>query len=138
MAVQSAPVLPQTPNVGLVLMSTTATASTFVTAYTGGPNGSKITAISAVNSSTAIINLLGAINSAATNFIFNAVSLVSNAGINGSLSPGSLMGSFQAIDGDGNPYLFLASSAQTLNVTITSSVPTTGGFVAVTVTAADF
>jgi len=138
MAVQSAPVLPQTPNVGVTQLTTTAAANTFVTAYTGGANGSKITAISAVNSSTSTINLLGAINSAATNFVFNAVSLVSNAGINGTTSPGSLMGSFQAIDGDGNPYLFLASSAQTLTVTITSSIPTTGGFVAVTVTAADF
>src|SRR5882672_337150 len=138
MAVQSSPVLPQKPNVGVTQFTTTGTASTFVTAYTGGANGSKITAISAVNSSTATINLLGAINSAATNFVFNAVQLVSNAGINGALAPGTLMGSFQAIDGDGNPYLFLASSAQTLNITITSSIPTTGGFVSVVVTAADF
>lgn len=138
MAVQSAPVLPQTPNVGVVQLSTSTAANNFVTAYTGGANGSKITAISAVNSSTSTINLFAAINSAATNFIFNSVQLVSNAGINGVLSPGSLMGSYQAIDGDGNPYLFLASSAQTLNVAISGSIQTAGGFVAVTVTAADF
>src|SRR5882724_12564660 len=123
MAVQSSPVLPQKPALNLTQFTTTATAGSFVTLYTGGTNGSKITSVSATNSSTGSTVLQLAASSTASgslvNYIISAVTLPAGLGTDGSTPPATLLNAVDfAIDGDGSPYLFLTSSLQALTVTI--------------------
>ncbi len=142
MAVQSSPVLPQTPKINSVQFTTTAAAASSLTLYNGGPNGSKITSISATNSSTQSLGTrLNFVSSTPTTFIVNTISTPINAGIDGVTQPSNLMGtSFSAlpIDGDGNQYLFLTSSLQSISITITASIQVAGGFLNVTAIGADF
>jgi len=140
MAVQSSPVLPQTPKLTLTQLTTTATVGTFTTAYTGGTNGSKITGIFvACNSTTAIGVRVALQSSAGTNMNMNAVVPTTGAGFDGTNPPITFMsGNFMPIDGDGNPYLFLTSSTQLLTVTLGSSIPTTNGFINLFVIGSDF
>lgn len=145
MAVQSSPVLPQTPKLNLTQFTTGSAAGTFVNLYTGGTNGSKVTGVSATNTSSASIVLQLAISSTASgalvNYNINSATLVSSAGSDGSDAPVSLMSNATfPVDGDGNPYLFLTSSLQILTVTIATSVPgaTTAKAVNVIAVGADF
>lgn len=145
MAVQSSPVLPQTPKVAVTQFTTTAAANTFVSLYTGGANGSKITGVVVTNTSTQTIVAQLAINStasgAAVNYIVSAASLSATAGSDGTTAAVNLMNPTLAVfpvDGDNNPYLFLTSSNISLQVTITSSIQTAAKTVNVAAIGADF
>jgi len=152
MAVQSSPVLPQTPKVAVTQFTSsspvsTVSGSTFTTLYTGGTNGTKISSVFVSNTSTsagivAILTLTSTVSGATANYPLMSISM-----------PALLVGydtviqsqnMFPAaylplpIDGDGNPYLFLTSSLNTLAVGISSAIQTTGGRVSFTVIAADF
>jgi hypothetical protein len=152
MAVQSSPVLPQTPFTQVAQFSTTSAittvaGSTFTTLCTGGVNGSKITSVMVSNTSTqaAITGILaiGSTVSGAQLFypLASTVLPALGTGFTAALVPVTLFstsGNPLPVDGDGNPYLFLTSTAYTLSVGIGSSIQTTGGRVSFVAIGADF
>lgn len=152
MAVQSSPVLPQTPKITVTQLSTTATAvsltsSGYTTLYTGGTNGSKITGVMASNTSTG----------AAINAILTIGSTVSGAQLFYQVASATLPALTSAfdtvitsvnlfanttiplpLDGDGNPYLLLTSTAYTLSVGVSSAPQTANSRVSFVAIGADF
>jgi len=152
MAVQSSPVLPQTPKMAVTQYTSsspvsTVNGSTFVTLYTGGVNGSKITSVMASNTSTsALINAILTVGSTVSGAqlyypIASATLPALGSGYDTTLSSVSLFNSAinpLPVDGDGNPYIFLASTAYTLSVGISSAIQTTGGRVSFEAIGADF
>lgn len=152
MAVQSSPVLPQTPKITVTQFTsqsavTTVAGSTFTTLYTGGVNGSKITGIFASNTSTsALINAIltvGSTVSGAQLFypIASATLPSLTSGYDTTVISQNLIGTTTTplpIDGDGEPYVLLTSTAYTLSVGISSAIQTTGGRVSFVAIGADF
>lgn len=124
------PTFVKTPNRGLAQISTGSATGT-VTLYTGGVNGSKIVGINGANNSTAVGNYgLILINNSIQYFVA-VTSMSAGAGetvgipgvsfLNTALTPGL------PIDSDGNPYLTLASTADSLVVFTFTTIPTAGG-----------
>lgn len=151
MAVQSSPVLPQTPKISVTQFTSsspvsTVAGSTFTTIYTGGTNGTKVTSVFVTNTSTsaliaAILTLTSTVSGASANYPIGALVLPSLANYDSAFAGQNLFGSATVplpVDGDGNPYLFLTSSLNTLAAGISSAIQTTGGRVSFTVIAADF
>lgn len=151
MAVQSSPVLPQTPKVSVTQFTSsspvsTVAGSTFATIYTGGTNGTKVTSVFVTNTSTsaliaAILTLTSTVSGAAANYPIGSLVLPSLANYDSAVVGQNLFASATIplpVDGDGNPYLFLTSSLNTLAAGISSAIQTTGGRVSFTVIAADF
>lgn len=155
MAVQSSPVLPQTPKTGVVqytsaaVVQTVATSTTpqMTTLFTGGANGSKVTSVIASNTSTnaliqAILTVGSTISGAQLFYPVASVTLPSlTSGYDTLLTGQNLFANATLplpVDGDGNPYLFLASTAYTLSVAISSAPQTNGGRVSIVAIGADF
>lgn len=151
MAVQSSPVLPQTPKIAVTQFTsqsaaTTVAGSTFTTLYTGGVNGSKITSVIASNTSTgaainAILTIGSTVSGAQLFYPVGSVTMPSLASFDAALTSVNLFANATVplpVDGDGNPYLFLTSTAYTLSVGISSVPQTTGGRVSFEAIGADF
>jgi len=152
MPVQSSPVLPQTPKIAVTQFTSsspvsTVAGSTFTTLYTGGTNGTKITSVTASNTSTsglivAILTITSTASGALLNYPLASVTLTAlSAGYDTALISANLFANTTfplPIDGDGNPYLFLNSSLNTLAVGLSSAIQTTGGRVSFTAIGADF
>lgn len=153
MAVQSSPVLPQTPKIAVTQFTTTATATTianstttFTALYTGGTNGSKITSVLATNTSTqAVMDCLLSVGSTVSGaqlyYPLVGVTVPGVTDLTTTLVSYNLFSSTTLplpVDGDGNPYLFLASTSYTLSVGIGSSIQTTNGRVSFIAIGADF
>ncbi len=150
MAVQSSPVLPQTPKLTLVQFSTTTAISsnslgTFTTLYTGGVNGSKITSVLATNaSSTAVSGILTFVSTtsgASLNYVVGSVVLPAVTDLTSNTNATSLFVGTTLplpVDGDGNPYLFLTSTAYALSVGIGSSIRSDAGRVTFVAIGSDF
>lgn len=151
MAVQSSPVLPQTPKISVTQFTSsspvsTVAGSTFTTIYTGGTNGTKVTSVFVTNTSTsaliaAILTVTSTGSGASANYPIGSLVLPSLSNYDSAFAGQNLFGSVTVplpVDGDGNPYLFLTSSLNTLAAGISSAIQTTGGRVSFTVIAADF
>jgi hypothetical protein len=126
------PTFVKTPNWGAVQITTGTGSSVAVTVYTGGANGSKINALIAVSAgSTSAFDVQWGVSSGGTLFIHGTASVAAGAGSTDSIASVNLMSASNvpvAIDSDGNPYVFLPSSAYTLQAKspATSSTWTTG------------
>lgn len=135
------PTFVKTPNTQVTSISTGNTNATAVI-YTGGANGSKISSVILTASTTSTQDVrIAIVSSASVLSYINTVSVSTAAGFTSGQSPiNGLAGAPLAIDSDGNPFLFLNSSAQTLNVLLTqsSSIWTSGAFIAAVVTGGDF
>lgn len=151
MAVQSSPVLPQTPKVGVAQLSTTAVAvslasSGYTTLYTGGVNGSKITSVIVTNTSTggainAVLTIGSTVSGAQLFYQVSSITMPALASFDQQIQPVSLFNSSSVllpIDGDGQPYLFLNSTAYTLSVGVSSAPQTNNGRVNFIAIGADF
>lgn len=150
MAVQSSPVLPQTPKVTLTQFTTASAISsnsvaTFTTLYTGGTNGSKITSVMASNTSSntvsGILTVGSTVSGAALNYVIAAAPLAGVTDLTSAVTSVNLFANATVplpVDGDGNPYLFLTSTAYTLGVGIGSSIQTAVGRVTFIAIGADF
>jgi hypothetical protein len=109
----------KTPNWGAVQITTGTGSSTIVTVYTGGTNGSKISAFiaTAVNT-TAAFDVQWGVSSGGTFYLYDATSIPVVAGSSDLTPAVSLMSASNvpglAVDSDGNPFIFLPSSAYTL------------------------
>jgi hypothetical protein len=136
------PTFVKTPNRGLVQIST-ATGTGTVTLYTGGANGSKIVSVNMTNSSTAAtVTMTLQIASGGTNYPLVTSAIPGGAGTNGTnatFAPLTGIGPFGLpIDSDGNQYLLLASSADTLVANLSSGIQTTGGLATFYTVGGDF
>lgn len=117
----------QTPNRGIVqFLQGTDVAGTYKTLYTAGANGSKVTALWATNNDASATHVLTCqiVNTAVK---YGGVTLLSivNAGFLTAVPPQSMMTpavwAGLPIDGNGNPYLTLASG-DTLQCTFATAL----------------
>jgi hypothetical protein len=112
------PTFVKTPNWGATQITTGTGQNVAVTVYTGGTNGSKINAFLGVSiGTTSAFDLLWGVSSGGTLFIYGTSSIPANAGATSAIPTVNLMSNANvplAIDSDGCPYLFLPSSAYTL------------------------
>lgn len=124
MAVTATPIFPQTiKNTAITILP--ATASAFVTAYTGGTNGSKVEnwIISSTDTTTRDLQVSFTI-SAATN-LMTTINIPVNAGNTNAIPSINMLTQTQlpglARDSNGNPYLYIASGT-TLQISSTTTV----------------
>jgi hypothetical protein len=112
------PTFVKTPNLAAAAISTGISGQATVALYTGGANGSKINALVATaQNTTAPFDCHFGVSSGGTNWYIGTASVPISAGTASSVPSVNLMSNANAplsIDSDGNPFLFLASSAWTL------------------------
>lgn len=122
----------KTPNWGATQITTGTGSSTVVTIYAGGVSGSKIPALMAVSlGTTAAFDVQWGISSGGTLFIHGTALVSANAGSTDTVPSVNLMSNANvplAFDSDGNPFIFLPSSAYSLQAKTpaTSSTWATG------------
>jgi len=130
------PTFVKTPNFGATQITTGTGSSTVVTIYTGGANGSKIPGFVAAGITTsAAFDVQWGISSGGTLYIIGTFSVPAGAGSTDSIPTVNAFTSSNAvgltIDSDGNPFLFLPSSAYSLQAKTpaTSSTWTSGAVI---------
>lgn len=135
------PTFVKTPNRGLTLIST-GTGQGLVTLYTGGANGSKIVSVNATTTSTTALDVQMYITNLGNNYYLGTTNVAALAGTKSSVNAVALLNTTAIpglpVDSDGNPYLILASSADTLTLTSGATVPTTGGLIFASAVGGDF
>lgn len=136
------PTFVKTPNVQVTQITTGAgIAGGFVTIYTGGVNGSKVVGctIAANTSATQDVRIAVVSSGSVTGYI-NTVSVPTTAGFASANIPVNGLSNILPVDSDGNPFVFLASSATLLQAqtTTNSSQWTAANFISFTVSAGDF
>lgn len=133
------PTFVKTPNFGAVQITTGTGSSVAVTVYTGGSNGSKISALIAVSvGTTNPYDVQWGVSSGGALYILGTNSVAVGAGSTDSIPSTNLMAVSNvplAADSDGNPYIFLPSNAYTLQAKTpaTSSSWATGAVINVIV-----
>lgn len=134
------PTFVKTPNAGIINISTgNGTALGFVTIYTGGANGSKITGLTITSNTSVAQDVRISVSNGTNTAFINSVSVPTAAGINSSIPPvNGFTNTALAIDSDGNPFLILPSTSWTLiaQATTNSSQWTTGNTIYLMVTSA--
>lgn len=115
----------KTPNNGATQITTGTGQNTAVTVYAGGANGSKITAfIGAGLGTTGAFDVQWGTSSGGALYIYGTVSIPSSAGNNSATPSVNMFNTTNvpglSLDSDGNPYVFLASSAWTLQARTTA------------------
>lgn len=128
MAVTATPALPQTPQSG-VFQITSTMGTALQTVYTGGVNGSKITAIIGTSTdASAAHDIQIGITKSSTFYVLGTISVPSSAG-NGSatpsvnlLDPTIIKG--LPVDSDGQIYIFLSGTAATIQTKALTAVST--------------
>lgn len=112
------PTFVKTPNWGATQITTGSGSSGVVTVYTGGASGSKINALLAVSvGTTAAFDVQWGVSSGGTLFIHGTALVAAGAGSTDSIASANLISNANvslAIDSDGNSFLFLPSSAYSL------------------------
>ena len=114
------PTFVKTPNVGAVQITTGTGSSAFVSVYTGAANGSKIAGFiaTAVNTTAAFDVQWGILNATSSFFMLATSSVPQSAGSASSVAAINLLNNANlpslTLDSDGNPFIFLRSSADSL------------------------
>jgi hypothetical protein len=146
MTITSTPVFVQTPKNGLAQISTAITSSGLVTILTGSSNGTKVSGFIGTTflTTNAYDVLWGITNNSSTFYLVGTVLMSAGAGSTDSISTVNFMSTSAVpgltLDSDGNPFIFLKSSLDTLQAKspATSSTWTTGAVINLVVTAGDF
>lgn len=122
------PTFVKTPNWGATQITTGTGSSVAVTVYTGGANGSKIPAFLGVSvGTTSAFDVQWGVSSGGTLFIHGTVSVAVSAGTSNGVATTNFMSNSAvplSIDSDGNPYLFLPSSAYSLQAKVPATSST--------------
>ena len=125
MAVTATPVFVQTPQVALAVVSTV-TGLTAVTLLTGGTNGSKVVSLTAASTNGGAIVVSVAVVRSAVSYTLGTFSVPANSGTDGATAAFNILGSTLIsglpVDNDGQLYLFLATSADSVTLTPTTTV----------------
>lgn len=129
MAMTATPALPQNPRHFSVQITTGTGSSTLVTLQTGGANGTKITSVIASNGDSTANTITVGITNTAIFYPLATVTLPANAGTSSAalavamLAPANIT---LPVDNDGQQYIFLNSSLDTLQVKA-ALVPSSAG-----------
>lgn len=122
------PTFVKTPNWGATQITTGTGQNGLVTIYTGGTNGSKISALLCISAGTTnSFDVQWGVSSGGTFFNYGTSLITANAGATDTVPTVNLMSNTNvplAIDSDGNPFLFLPSSAYTLQARCTATTST--------------
>lgn len=133
------PTFVKTPNSGLVQITTGTGSSGAVTVYTGGTNGSKISALFAVSvGTTTAFDVQWGVSNGTTLFVYGTGSLAISAGSSDSVPALNLMSNANVplpIDSDGNPFFFLPTSSYTLQAKMPATSSTWAAGAAVNIIA---
>lgn len=113
------PTFVKTPKVGAVQITTGTGSSTVVTIYAGGADGSKVPGlIAAAVNTTGAFDVQWGISSGGTLYVMGTVSVSCSAGSSNSVPSINLFNATSmpglTLDSDGNPFIFLQSSAYSL------------------------
>ena len=137
------PTFVKTPNANAAQISTGVTASSAVTVYTGGANGSKIPGfIAAAIGTTGAFDVQWGVSNGTTLFTYGTVSIPAGAGSSDSIPTVNMFNTTNmpqlTNDSDGNAYVILPSSSWTLQAKspATSSAWATGAVINLIVPAA--
>ena len=137
------PTFVKSPNAGIARISNTSSASSIVTVYTGGTNGSKVNSlVAAAVNTTAAFDIQWGIQSGSTIGLIGTSSVPIGAGQVSSVPSVNLFNMNScpglSLDSDGNPYCFLPSTGWSLFVSVTASSTlwAAGAAVIVTITSA--
>jgi hypothetical protein len=118
-AVTSTPVFVQVPK-NYKVQILPADASNLKTIATGGTNGSKVSAIMVTSSDTSARDVTWGITTGGTFFPLGTVTIAITAGQVNSAPAVNLMDLSKTpgmpLDGDGNPFVFLSSASDTLQI----------------------
>lgn len=134
-------VQPQTPNRGIVqFLQGTDTAGTYKTLYTGGSNGSIIKGIYATTNDASAAHLLTCqIVNTAVKYGGVAITIPISSGFANAVPPINIMAPANWVglptDSDGNPFLFLASTSDTIQCTFATNLTSTDVINLVAITA---
>jgi hypothetical protein len=124
------PTFVKTPNVGLAQIST-GSGTNLVTAYTGGVNGSKISGITLFQTSTATLTVNLYVVTASTNYYITQVSVPT-------VTATTAFPTTLPVDSDGNTFLILASTTDSVQVQSNATLPTATSVLSIITTAGDF
>ena len=128
----------QTPNLPKLQFLNASTPGTYATAYTGSANGSKIVGLYVSNndSSTTHVVTCGRFNGGTQ---YESYSVTTTSPASGSYNDLSILATWPGlpVDSDGNPYMYLGSSSDTLQCTFATTI-TSGKAVNIGGVAADF
>lgn len=127
------PTFVKTPNFSATQI-TTGTGASITTVYIGGANGSKVNALFAVANTTGTFDVRWGIAVGGVAYIHSTVSVPNGAGVASATPSVNLLSNSNvplATDSDGNPYVFLASSAYSLfaQATAGTSLWAAGSFI---------
>ena len=142
-AVTATPVFVQAPKLATVqFLQGTDTAGTYKVLYTGGTNGSKIVGIIATSNDASASHLVTCqLARSAVSYGGVAVTVPVNAGFANAAPPVSLMSptvwAGLPFDSDGNPFLYLSGSGDTITCTFATAL-TTSDVINVIAVVADF
>lgn len=129
MAVTATPALPQNPRHASVQVTTGTGSSALVTLQTGGTNGTKVTSVIASNGDSTANTISVGITTAAVFYPLATVTLPANAGTSSANAAVAMLSTNYItlpVDNDGQQYIFLNSSLDTLQVKATL-VPSSAG-----------
>lgn len=129
MPVTATPSLPQNPRHQSVQVTTGTGSSTLVGLQTGGSNGTKITSVMVSNGDSTANTVTVGITTAAVFYPLATVSLPANAGTSSATPAVALLSTTNItlpVDNDGQQYIFLNSSLDTLQVKA-ALVPSSAG-----------
>lgn len=121
----------QTPKLALVqFLQGTDTAGTYKTLYTGNANGTKISGLWMNNNDPSAAHLVTCqIVRSAVLYGGVAITSVASAGFSNTSPPQNLMSSTSwpglPVDGNGNPYIYLASASDSLQCTFATALTST-------------
>lgn len=127
-AVTATPVFPQLPGLGLQnFIQGTDTAGTFKAVYTGGTNGSKCVGLIASSTDGSAAHLITIqLKRTATSYTVMAATVAASAGNANGVPPQPLMGpglwTGLPTDSDGNPFIYLATSADSIQATYATAL----------------
>jgi hypothetical protein len=134
-------ITPQAPNRGVLQFTTASTASTYLTLYTAGANGSKVFGVIGTTSDTATHAASIAVVVGAVKYQFGDVTIPSTAGTVGTVPPVALFSAANTpglpVDNDGNPYIVLVSG-DTLQATFSTALGLAGSVLNIVCMAADY
>lgn len=137
------PTFVKTPNNGLAQISTGSGSAT-VTVYTGGVSGTKVVSITATSCCTSAFDVQWGITNGGTFYPIGDKSVPASAGSTNSVPAVNLLDPSSAgtqglpIDSDGNPFIFLKSTADTLTAKAPGGPVPASTAITLTVMSGDF
>ncbi len=141
MAVTATPVFVQTPIMGVQNFTTADSALTYKTVYAGGTNGSKVVGVNITTNDTTVGHVVTlAVTRNTTNYVLGIadVTTTGQGTQTGTVAVNGFAGMSLPVDNDGQKYVFLQSTLDTLRATFATAITLAGARIDVVAIGADF